>query len=390
MIAWRSPECAEVAPPAAAAALLEKAVAVAPRNPNLRIKLAGVRLDQYDFAGAASALEAALEIDPFAAGVGPRLARCYNGLGRYDETLEILGGSSAPDYERGFALAQLGRETEAELEYRAVLAADPGHRTACRRLCKMLRKTGRIEELLEVCENLAARGVRHGLLLYVWGTALALNGRDGEARALLLDPARVIEVALPVPPGFAEISQFNAVLADEILSNPHRLSEFPIEDEANRGSSRVHALLAGKRPHVVRLLLDSIQDVVAEHAPGRIPSLDLWADARPEAAHLKAWGLIQRGSDYEEWHLHPGGWLSGVYYVRVPSSVSGEGAGPGCIEFGPPTALARMRPDYLAPRRYVPREGMLLLAPSHYAHRTIPSGSDEYRISFAFDVVPEG
>ena len=33
-------------------------------------------------------------------------------------------------------------------------------------------------------------------------------------------------------------------------------------------------------------------------------------------------------------------------------------------------------------------EGQLLLAPSHYAHRTIPSKIDRHRISFAFDVVP--
>jgi hypothetical protein len=32
---------------------------------------------------------------------------------------------------------------------------------------------------------------------------------------------------------------------------------------------------------------------------------------------------------------------------------------------------------------------MLLLAPSYYQHRTIPSGVDRHRISVAFDVVPE-
>jgi hypothetical protein len=46
-------------------------------------------------------------------------------------------------------------------------------------------------------------------------------------------------------------------------------------------------------------------------------------------------------------------------------------------------------PDLAPARRYLPREGMLLLAPSHYQHRTIPSGAGEYRISVAFDVVPD-
>jgi hypothetical protein len=75
--------------------------------------------------------------------------------------------------------------------------------------------------------------------------------------------------------------------------------------------------------------------------------------------------------------------------VKVPGCVSAAGAGRGCIEFGPPTALARARPGYVPVHRHAPREGHLLLAPSHYAHRTIPTGVDDYRISLAFDVVPE-
>jgi hypothetical protein len=46
-------------------------------------------------------------------------------------------------------------------------------------------------------------------------------------------------------------------------------------------------------------------------------------------------------------------------------------------------------PDLAPAGRYVPKQGMLILAPSHYQHRTIPSGVDQDRISVAFDVVPE-
>jgi hypothetical protein len=154
------------------------------------------------------------------------------------------------------------------------------------------------------------------------------------------------------------------------------------------GSSRVHALFAGKRPELIRALLGSLQQLAESWWPPRYPDFDPWSDARPAAAQMRAWGLIQRGGEYEEWHLHPGGWMSGVYYVRVPRGASAEGEGPGCIEFGPPTALQRARPGYRPVWRHRPREGHLLLAPSHYAHRTIPSGLDQYRISFAFDVVP--
>lgn len=371
-----------------AGTLLEQAVAARPDRAELRLKLADVHLGRFDFAAAAAALETALDLNPSLPGARARLGRCYNALSRHGEALALYAGETGPRYQRALAYSGLGRDSEAEAEYRALLAADPHHHHALRHLAKMLRRHARTAELLDLCETLGARGAANAQLLYAWGTALALAGRDEQARAMLPDRTRVAELALPVPGGFADIAEFNAALADEILTNPYRLSDFPTEDEANRGSSRVHALFAGRRPELVQALLGSLQSLVEARAPPRRAAFDPWADARPAEAHLKAWGLIQRGGDYEEWHSHPGGWLSGVYYVRVPASVTAAGDGPGCIEFGPPPALDRERPGYVRPWRHVPVEGRLLLAPAHYVHRTIPSGADEYRISFAFDVVP--
>lgn len=389
MIHWRAPECAEVAAPAAAASLLERAITLRPDRADLRVKLADLLLDRYDFAGAAALLEQAVALDPTLEGASLRLARCYNMLGRHDAALAALSALPRPEFQRAMAFLGLGLETDAERELRAVLAAEPARGHALRHFGKLLRKRGRTEEFAEFCQALWEKGVGHGQLLYSWGTALALTGRDEEARAILFDRKRVAELELPVPAGFADIAAFNQALAEEILSNPYRLSDFPVADEANRGSSRVHALFAGRRPDLIQALLETLQALVETYAPTRRGPFDPWLDARPAEAHLKAWGLIQRGGEYEEWHSHPGGWLSGVYYIRVPASVSAEGDGPGCIEFGAPTALQRALPDFVEPWRYAPSEGRLLLAPSHYAHRTIPSGADSYRISFAFDVVPD-
>lgn len=389
MIRWDIADRADLAAPAAAAALLEQAIAARPGNALLRLKQAHLKLDRYDFAAAAGSLEAVLELDHDLAGARPRLARCYNALGRHRDALDTLAGTDGPQFERALALVRLGLDQEAVVEFGALLDLDPGHGPACRQLGKLLRRSGRIAELLELCRSLHARGAKHAQLFYVWGMALALGGREEEARAILFDRARVTELALPVPEGFADIADFNAALAEELLGNPCRLDDFPIEHEANRGSSRVHALFAGRRPDLVEALLGSLQTLIAAQATPRRGAFDPWSDARPERAHLKAWGLIQRGGDYEEWHSHPGGWMSGVYYVRVPACVTAEGPGPGCIEFGPPTSLARRRPDLVPVWRHAPREGRLLLAPSHYSHRTIPTGAAGHRISFAFDIVPD-
>ncbi|MEA3063583.1 MAG: hypothetical protein QOJ27_11 [Sphingomonadales bacterium] len=389
-ILWRSADHENVADPATIRILLERAIEARPDNPAVHLRLGHLELDRYDFAAAARAFETALRLDPDIADARIRLAQCYNMLLRHRETLDLLGAGNAdsPSYERGAALQALGRQSEAEAEYRAVLSADPGHREACRKLCTMVREDGRTAEMLAICENLAARGIRHAQLLYDWGIALALHGRTDEARAILFDPERVVMRTLPVPDGFADLAAFNAALAEEVLGNRYRLNQLPADD-ANRGSSRVHSLFAGDNPEIVRLLLGAIKGLVTAYPAAGAGAFDPWAEARPAHAHLRTWGLIQRASDYEEWHLHRGGWLSGVYYARVPSSVSADGPGRGCIEFGPPGAIVRAMPDLIAPSRYQPREGMLLLAPSHYRHRTIPTQADEYRISIAFDVVSD-
>jgi tetratricopeptide (TPR) repeat protein len=378
-----------VAPPAIVQALLERAMASSPANPLLHAKRGHLHLDRKDYGAAAESFATALRLGEAAAGTRPLLARCLNYLHRHQEALDTLSTLRAPCFERGRALMALGDGHAAEREFRAVLAIHPDDTTACRMLCRLLRRDGRVAELLAACEDLAARGATNAQMLFNWGWALALAGDDARARRLLFEPARIFSLRVQTPAGFPDIHAFNAALAEEILANPNKVTSFPEEDEANRGSCRVDNLFTGRRTDLIDLLLGAIEAAVEGWCPAARPGFDPWPHARPAAVRLRPWGLIQRRDEYEEGHIHPQGWLSGVYYVKVPSTVSAAGQGPGCIEFGPPSAIARSMPELAPARRYLPEEGMLLLAPSHYQHRTIPSGVDEYRISVAFDVVPE-
>ncbi|MGZ8312221.1 MAG: 2OG-Fe(II) oxygenase family protein [Allosphingosinicella sp.] len=386
---WGAPIPENVGPPAVVRALLEKALAATPDNAILHARLGYLHLDRKDHAAAAAEFEAALRLGDAPHQVRSELARCYNYLHRHADVPDLLATDEKASFERGRALMELGDPATAESEFRAVLTDNPDHAQACRLLCRLLRRSDRVEELVGACEELAARGADNGQLLYNWGWALALAGEPERARRLMFDPERVETIDLPVPAGFADMAAFNDALADEILTNPNKVSEFPVEDEANRGSRRVDNLFTGRRPGLIEQLLRSIENAVAAYVPTPRDGFDPWPSARPEAARLRPWGLVQRGGEYEEGHIHPGGWLSGVYYVRVPSAVSASGDGRGCIEFGPPSRLAETMPGIAPIRRYLPREGMLLLAPSHFQHRTIPSGVDEDRISIAFDVVPD-
>jgi hypothetical protein len=385
---WGAPLPEKVAHPGVVRPLLEQALAANPDSAILHEKLAYLHYDRFDFPAAAAHFEAAMARDPGAA-VGLRLARCYNVLRRPRDALDLLLGEERPSNERGLALMSLGETEAAEREFRAVLAADPDDAMACRKLSRLLRKSGRAAEMADLCEDLAARGAGNAQLLYNWGWALALTGDLERARRLLFEPERVIAIDLPPPPGIADMEAFTDALADEILTNRHQLSEFFEDEQANRGSRRVDDLSTCRRPALIDLLLRSLEQAAGACPTAARDGFDPWPRARPRAARLRPWGLIQREGEYEAQHIHAGGWLSGVIYVRVPECVSDEGPGRGCIEFGPPEGLAEVMPGAAPTRRYVPREGLLLLAPSHYPHRTIPTGVDEHRISIAFDVMPD-
>jgi hypothetical protein len=96
---------------------------------------------------------------------------------------------------------------------------------------------------------------------------------------------------------------------------------------------------------------------------------------------------------HEDWHMHPGGWISGVYYAAVPTAVPpvaphDGGAHPGAIEFGP-FPFGGERDVRGWPRAHMtPRPSLLLLFPSYYGHRTYATRVGDPRIVVAFDVVP--
>ncbi len=109
---------------------------------------------------------------------------------------------------------------------------------------------------------------------------------------------------------------------------------------------------------------------------------------RPESVELDSWAAVVRGDGHQAWHIHPSGWISGVYYVDVPElEYQGEGKR-GEIEFGIHSFGSESDNSEGPNWRIRPEPGLLLLFPSYYAHRTWPTGVDDRRISVAFDVVP--
>ncbi len=103
----------------------------------------------------------------------------------------------------------------------------------------------------------------------------------------------------------------------------------------------------------------------------------------PSKKNFFAWHVILKKQGYQEAHIHPDGWLSGVIYLKVvPPMNNDEGA----IEF----SLNGVNYSSLnSPQlTYQPSLGDIILFPSSLHHRTIPFSTDTERIVIAFDLLP--
>ena len=103
----------------------------------------------------------------------------------------------------------------------------------------------------------------------------------------------------------------------------------------------------------------------------------------PYKKNIKGWHVILKQQGFQEPHIHPSGWLSGVIYLKVvPSCDKNEGA----IEF------SLNAKDYSDPNSqkliHQPKEGDMVMFPSSLHHRTIPFTTNTDRIVVSFDLIP--
>jgi uncharacterized protein (TIGR02466 family) len=112
---------------------------------------------------------------------------------------------------------------------------------------------------------------------------------------------------------------------------------------------------------------------------------------------VQGWPNVNRFGDYHDLHNHPHAYLSGTYYVRVPTDrepleTRGD-ARPGRITFYDPRgAAANMSaikgdPYIEAEHTIDPQPGLILLWPAFLNHFVHPNLSKSPRISISFNLV---
>jgi Flp pilus assembly protein TadD len=344
--------------PTAAAEFFARATEEQPDDPATWGRLAAARQRAGDSAGAEHDYRRALNLDP-------------------------LDTETRMNY--GITLQDLDRHEEAVAQYRQAAELAPGNLKIQNHLGNALLVTGQIEKAMCTTDHCLAIDPGNTAALSLRGIALAKLGRSEEARVLVDTDRLIRQVAVDAPPGFADVAAFNDALADHVLADASLT--FEPDGHATRKGGHTRDLLNGDKGPVA-YLEQSAKDAAREYlAKLDLPSDHPFPGRVPKVPRLAMWAVVMETEGHQLPHIHPAAWLSGVYYVSLPSSLGrGDSGDEGWIEFGlPPDELSGG--ESTEKKLFEPREGTMFLFPSYFYHRTIPFPGDERRICIAFDVL---
>jgi len=197
---------------------------------------------------------------------------------------------------------------------------------------------------------------------------------------------------LEVPDGFDDLDAFNKVLHAELEAMHTERPEPP--GQTMKGGTQIPGSLFTGPTGLTAVLKEKISKALSEYihslekdSEEKDPDHPFLRYLNPDFRFTGAWSTILHGSGYDNSHLHNEGWISGVYYIKVPDLPEDRWqAGEGCIQIGePPPRFVSERNK--AQRLIRPIPGMALFFPSYFWHGVRPYEKEAIRHSMAFDVI---
>jgi len=368
------------------------ALKLEPRHGGALHCLANAQRAQDRYAEAADSYQRATQETPEDPAVWSNFGVTLQTLGRDEEAVAALRKAVALSPAEaelrsnlGNALLACGLEEDGIREFRESLRLDPGFAHAHTNLASALLQTGRADEAIEVLQRCLRThpGDRKALAFLA---AAAHECGDQATRARLMDyESLMAEHRWPAPQGFASLEAFNSALVDAVTRHP-TLQWEPASKSTRKGSQTGE--LAGAAEGPLALLEDMVKAAMREYLDKIAEQTDHpFLSTAPEQWRLTMWATVLDQGGHQAAHVHPTGWLSGVYYAAVPAPAPGSPPDAGWIEFGrAPDDLHLAREASV--RSFEPAPGLMFLFPSYFYHRTLPFTGEGQRVSIAFDLMP--
>jgi len=266
-----------------------------------------------------------------------------------------------------------------------VIAIEPDNGDVHIDLGRVYQEQGRFQDALD-CYSRGILLVSHSTrALALMGEALLAAGRRQELN-FLVDFDRLIQTqTIEAPADYDSLEDFNAALVAYSVNHPSLASP---TDKATIYGRQTGNLNGAEEGSPIHYLIACIQKFAMKYYDRR--SVDPghpFLSQEPGPRSIDIWATVLDREGHQLTHIHRNGWLSGVYYAKVPDVIRRDDPiRTGWIEFGRPRIYPAFISD-IPTRHYLPEEGTLFLFPSYFWHRTVPLQSDEVRVSIAFDLI---
>ena len=303
----------------------------------------------------------------------------------YRRAIDLRPDFAVAHSNLGEALRALDRLDQAEAAFRRALEIDPGLLRSYVDLAITLLQKAAPDAALAACEACLQRSPGNTAALALKATVLGELAQGRAARRLLDFDRFIVQRPIEIPDGYRDLDSFNAALAEH--AQGHASLVYAPTSHTTRGGRQSGELLAEPKGPIAQLeaaITGAVTDYIAGLAPG---DGHPFVARRPERWSLNLWATILDSGGRQVPHIHPSGWLSGVYYARVPAGIRHDGEYAGWIRFGP-SGLGYATTVDPEVRFIEPKEGLMLLFPSYFYHDTLPFEAEEPRVSFAFDAIP--
>tara|TARA_R110002072_G_scaffold76158_2_gene178905 strand:- start:812 stop:2239 length:1428 start_codon:yes stop_codon:yes gene_type:complete len=337
-------------------------------------------------------LQAALALAPKRVSALVRLADAHQQTGAPEQAVDLYNRALAlaPDYapahnNLGSALQALARPKQAAEAHRRALALNDQVPNYWLNLGVAEMGDKNPAAALQAFDRCLALDPmdRRGLAYRLIATGeLGLQDRQAVADELA---AWIQPQKIDTPRGYASLSDLNRHLARDLLN--HRSLTWEPPGTATTGGSDILNLMQYPTKSI-RAFHGALLQALNRYIDGLTrqqghPLLD----RLPQAWELDIWSSVFKTQGYQHAHVHPTGWLSGVYYVQLPDPDSQTDSTAGWIEFGRPEDSFNVSFDPVV-RLCRTEEGLAFFFPSHLYHRTLAFDGQRERIAIAFDVRP--
>lgn len=382
---WAEPDPRRAISAARLLPLLRAGVTAAPDRSALALHLARALFDAEEMEELVQRLRPILSRENASGELLYYLGRGALAIGDLDTAVPALAGATAAEFVRapGYlaeAFLMSNRPTEALDIALFALKRHPEDSKAFTIAARGLLASGNKDGLWALCAEVDARDVISGYVPSAMAASASTSAQRTEVRELTNYSIWLSQQTLAFP------QEFNAQLIGELLDHEFS-SPLPSSKATTGAGQRIDRLDLVGGPFAqtlvaeIRVAVDGFM-----RARARYRNYPLRAGTSGRLA-INAWALTVRLDGHEVWHVHPGGLISGVYYVATPALDMLGDADHGAIEFGPYPFTDGIITAW--PRRKLrPHTGLLLLFPSYFGHRTLATNLSEPRICVAFDIFP--